>query len=240
MLSAILPPVGDKPVGQHPHIVRILRGVFNKRPPVARLVPEWDLQVVLKALQKYPFEPMSKTSLKFVTLKTVFLTAITTFRRVGDLQALRLGEGAVSVQNQGVTFLRQGLSKTDRPSHISPKIFVPCFKNNKLLDPKRAITWYLKKTEPFRVKDGKDETSLFISFIKPHNRVSKQTISSWLVKVIQTAYDDKTKKVKAHSTRSVGLSWALLNGASIDSIMQAADWSRESTFMKFYLRTLNL
>jgi len=103
---------------------------------------------------------------------------------------------------------------------------VPCFKNNKLLDPKRAITWYLKKTEPFRVKDGKDETSLFINFTKPHNRVSKQTISSWLVKLIQTAYDDKTKKVKAHSTSSVGPSWALFNGASIDSIIQAADWSR--------------
>jgi len=138
LLSAILPPVGDTPVGQHAHIVRILRGVFNKRPTVARLVLEWDLQVVLKALQEYPFEPMSKTSLKFVAIKT----GITTFRRVGDLHALRLGEGAVSVQNQGVTFLIQGPSKTGRPSHISPKIFVPCFKNKKLLGPKRAITWY--------------------------------------------------------------------------------------------------
>ena len=118
---------------------------------MTRLVPEWDLRVVLTALQKYPFEPLSKSSLKYVTLKTVFLTAITTFRRVGDIQALKLGEKYVSVQSQGVTFLRQGLSKTDRPNHISGKIFVPCYKENKLLDPKRAITWYLKKTEPFRI-----------------------------------------------------------------------------------------
>ena len=56
--------------------------------------------------------------------------------------------------------------------------------------------------------------------------------------MIQTAYDDKTNNVKAHSTRSVGPTWALFNGASIDSIMQAAVWSRESTFMKFYYRDI--
>ena len=150
-----------------------------------------------------------------------------------------MGEGAVTVQKLGITFLRQGLAKQDRPSHLAPKIFVPCFKDNKLLDPKRAITWYLKKTEPFRVKDNKDETALFLSINSPHRKVSKQTLRSWIVKVIRLAYEDKSMKVKAHSTRAIGPSWALFNGASMNSILEAADWSRESTFMKFYLRDVN-
>lgn len=238
MLSAILPPIADKPVGQHPYIIRMLRGIFNERPPQTKLLPEWDLPLVLSMLQKYPFEPIAKTSLKYVTFKTVFLTAITTFRRTGDLQALKIGEGAVSIQAKGVTFLRQGLSKQDRPSHISSKIFLPSFKDNKLLDPKRALYWYLKKTDQFRNDIKGRQNSLFLSYTKPHQKVTKQTLSRWIVKVIQMAYEDSSKKVKAHSTRSLGPSWALFNGASMQSVMEAADWSRETTFIRFYLRNV--
>lgn len=154
----------------------------------------------------------------------------------GDLQALKLGEGAVSIQADGITFLRQGLSKQDRPGHSASKIFVPAFKENKLLDPKRAIAVYLKKTEPFRDKNGKDERSLFLTINSPHDKASARTLGNYIVKTIQEAYEDKAKKVKAHSTRSIGPSWALYNGASIKSVLEAADWSRESTFTKFYLK----
>ena len=105
MLSAILPTVGDKPIGQLPHIIRILKGVFNERPPVVRLVPEWDLHLVLRAIQKYPFETLPKTSLKYVTFKTAFPLAITTFCRTGVFQALRLGEDFFMVRSEGITFI---------------------------------------------------------------------------------------------------------------------------------------
>ena len=94
---------------------------------------------MLDALQKPHFEPLKQSDLKFVTYKTIFRVAITTFRRCSDLQALRLGEEAVKVQNRGVTFIRTGLSKQDRPGHVRNKIFVLAFKDNKKLDPKRAF-----------------------------------------------------------------------------------------------------
>lgn len=90
MLSAVLPPVQNCPVGQHPYISRLIKGVFHSRPPKVKLFPEWNLEVVLKALEKQPFEPLNDVPLKFLTLKTVFLTAITTFRRCSDLQSLRI------------------------------------------------------------------------------------------------------------------------------------------------------
>ena len=34
MLSLVSAPIGRTPVGQHPVIIRLLRGVFNKRPPL--------------------------------------------------------------------------------------------------------------------------------------------------------------------------------------------------------------
>lgn len=54
MLSSLLPPIDNVPVGQHPYIIRLLKGVFNSRPPQVKLVPEWDLHKVLDILQKSP------------------------------------------------------------------------------------------------------------------------------------------------------------------------------------------
>lgn len=241
MLSSVLSPINNVPVGQHPHIIRLLKGVFNSRPPKVKLLPEWDLQLVLNMLQNKPFEPLSQASLKLITYKTVFLMAICTFRRCSDLQSLKLGEGSVCVQKKGITFVRHGLSKQDRQKHFGSKIFVPAFTENAKLDPKRALYFYLKKTVSLRTKtDGSSEDKLFLAVREPHHPISSQTISKWLVKTIRMAYNDNSMKVKAHSTRAIGPSWALFNGASMRSILEAADWSKESTFIQFYFRNVDV
>ena len=79
---------------------------------------------------------------------------------------------------------------------------------------------------------------MFLSVNNPHKPVTCQTISIWIVSTIQMAYSDKKKAVKAQSTRAIGPSWALFKGSSMKTIMESADWSRESTFIKFYLRNL--
>ena len=172
MLSATLRTYDNYPVGKHPDIIRVIKGVFNSRPPQTRLLPEWDLPSVLEILEKDPFEPLSSTSLKNLTLKTVFLIAITTFRRCSDLQALRLGKAFMKVQGKGITFIRDGLAKQDRQNHFGTKIFVPTFTGNICLDPKRSLLQYIQKTNPLR-KPGNDK--LFIALKEPHNPVSAQT-----------------------------------------------------------------
>ena len=121
MLSAVLNPVGNHQVGQHPHICRLLKGVFHSRPPKTKLLPEWDLQLVLRSLESKSFEPLGEKPLKLVTLKTVFLIAITTFRRCSDIQSLRIDHQSMQVQKKGITFIRHGLSKQDRQSHLALK-----------------------------------------------------------------------------------------------------------------------
>ena len=121
MLSSMLLSIGNTPVGQHPYIIRLLKGVFSTRPSVTKLLPEWDLTKVLDLLQKSHFEPLKHADLKYVTFKTAFLVAITTFRRCSDLQALRIGDDAVKIQNRGVTFIRTGLSKQDRQATLETK-----------------------------------------------------------------------------------------------------------------------
>jgi hypothetical protein len=35
-LFTVLPTISGKPVGRHPIIVRLLKGIFNKKPPLPR------------------------------------------------------------------------------------------------------------------------------------------------------------------------------------------------------------
>ncbi len=65
------------------------RGMNPSRPP---LVPSWDLSIVLAGLQRGPFEPLDSVELKFLSLKTALLTAFTSIKRVGDLQAFSVSE----------------------------------------------------------------------------------------------------------------------------------------------------
>ena len=243
MLSSVLPNIDKTPVGQHPYIIRLLKGVFNSRPSERKLLPEWDLPLVLEMFKKPPFVPMKISRLKYITWKTVFLVAITTFRRCSDLQALRIGEGSVNIQEKGITFIRHGFAKQDRAGHENSKILVPAFPENKLLDPKRAVYEYLKRTQEFREKEDKYETRLFLAINKPHLPVTSQTISSWIVKTIKMAYSQQKKsvgKVKGHSTRAIGPSWALYKGAKMKDILDSADWSRSNTFIKFYLKDVDV
>ena len=87
MLSSVLQPVNNIPVGQHRHIVRLIKGISNSRPPTTKLLPEWELPLVLDLLKRPPFEPLSLAPLKYLTWKSLFLVAITTFRRASDIRA---------------------------------------------------------------------------------------------------------------------------------------------------------
>ncbi len=87
-LSAYHSPLDGNTVGKHPLVIRFLRGALMTRPPVRSRVPTWDLAVVLEALCKPPFEPIEEISDRHLSLKSTFLLAITSLKRVGDLQAL--------------------------------------------------------------------------------------------------------------------------------------------------------
>ena len=50
--------------------------------------PAWDLSKVLTYLVSPAFEPLSQASFRALPLKTLFLLALATAKRVGELQAL--------------------------------------------------------------------------------------------------------------------------------------------------------
>jgi len=69
--------INDSPLSANP-MVHSWRGGLTKTKGFSRvLIPAWDLQIVLKALKGFPFEPLQAASFKFLTWKTVFLLEIT-------------------------------------------------------------------------------------------------------------------------------------------------------------------
>ncbi len=55
-------------------------------------VPSWDLSVVLEGLMGAPFEPLESAPERILTLKVTLLLALTSLKRVGNLQALSVSE----------------------------------------------------------------------------------------------------------------------------------------------------
>ena len=85
-------------VGALPEVAKYLKGLKQMNPVQKQITPPWDLHSVLLSLSRPPFEPMSSAALKYVTWKTAFLLAITSCRRVSELQALSSKEPFTSIR----------------------------------------------------------------------------------------------------------------------------------------------
>ncbi len=237
--------VDGKSLGKHDLVIRFLRGARRLNPPRPHLVPSWDLPSVLSALRGAPFEPLQSVELKFLSLKTVLLSALATVKRVGDLQAFSVDDSCLEF---GPTDSHVVLRP--RPGYV-PKVPTMPFRDQvvnlqalpreeadpaiALLCPVRALRIYVDRTQSFRTSD-----QLFVCFggQQKGRAVSKQRLAHWIVEAIVLAYQARRLPcplgVRAHSTRGVASSWALARGASIADICKAAGWATPNTFARFY------
>ncbi|KAL0173041.1 hypothetical protein M9458_033352, partial [Cirrhinus mrigala] len=225
--------VGGRSVGKHHLIIRFLRGARRLNPPRSHLIPSWDLAVVLQGLQQDPFEPLQSVELDALSFKTALLTALTSIKRVGDLQALSVNSSCLEFgPADSHVVLRP------RPGYV-PKVPTTPFRdqvvtlqalssqeddpNLTLLCTVRALRIYMERTQPFRRSE-----QLFVCYggQQKGKAVSKQRISHWLVNAIRMAYLARglpcPLEVRAHSTRGIAASAALANGASLTDICRAA------------------
>ncbi|KAI8488042.1 hypothetical protein Bbelb_341600 [Branchiostoma belcheri] len=123
------------------------------------------------------------------------------------------------------------------PGKPARKCFWAAFPQDRRLCAFTYLKEYLRRTSSLR-KEGGGEQKLFISFSRPHRPVGSATLARWVKSVLGTVGVD-TATFSAHSTRGASTSAATAAGVSLHSIMNAADWSRESTFLKYYRRDNN-
>jgi hypothetical protein len=106
---------------------------------------------------------------------------------------------------------------------------------DKRVCPVACLGYYVFCTDFLRSEQNRN--SLLIGTIAPHLPVSSNTVGRWIKSFLGEAGID-TSVFSAHSTRGAAASKAAESAQSITSILRAGDWSNESTFARFYRRTL--
>lgn len=221
-----------------PEVHTFLQGVLRLQPPFVAPTEPWDLSLVLAYLQLAVFEPLESVDLRFLTCKTAFLLALASARRVSDLGALSCTSPYLVFHTDRAELrTRAGfLPKVVSAFHINQPIVVPVLLGDlSSLDVVRALRIYVNRTQSIRKSDG-----LFVLFdaVTRGWPASKQSIAGWIRWTIRQAYVAAAKtpptSVSAHSTRSVGPSWAAARGVSLSQLCRAATWSSPHTFIKFY------
>ena len=227
-LSSVLAPIEGFDIGRHPLVCRILKGVFQLRPPKAKYTAFWSVEQVLNHLASWGDN--QSLPLQKLTWKLAMLLALCSASRTSDLTKLSISRRVFS--NDKVIFYPTGLAKQSSPDNLPTPIEFHVFPNN-LLCPVKCLQRYEAVTTSFRVKSEQEQ--LFLGIKKPHSPVVSSSIARWLKSVLTSSGVD-TSIFSAHSTRGASTSAASLAGVTTQQILSTADWSSANVFKKFYFR----
>ena len=214
-------------MGEEPLIKKFMKGVFNERPALPRYQSSWSVDKVLNYLSGMP--SVSEMSLKDLTFELVMLLALITGQICQTLHLLDLKD--LHVTGDGVKFVINSLVKQSRLGCTQPILNLISYPHNIKLCIVSVLREYLVRTRSCR-----SSSKLFISFVKPHKPVSKDTVARWIKCTMQKSGID-ISVFKPHSTRSASTSKAAAKQIPLRTIMNTAGWSRQSTFTKFYKKT---
>ena len=205
--------------------------------------PAWDLSKVLTYLVSPAFEPLAQASFRSLTLKTLFLLALATAKRVGELQALSSIVTFVGA-DACLSYIPQFVAKSVSLTHSIPRSFLvksladfaAGLDTALLLCPVRALRLYLLRA--MSLSPGRHR--LFVSPRRPARAMSKNAVSFFLREVISAAAAARPQvgSLRAHEVRSVSTSVAFHRNWSVTSVLESATWASSSVFSSFYLRDI--
>ena len=217
--------IDQVPVGQHPIIGRLVKGIFASRPALPKVTVVWDTEIVLKYLKR--LSPCHRLILPVLTWKLAVLTALLTGQRAQSLHLMDIRN--MTVSKSKIKFRFGDLLKQTRPGYQQCEITVLAYPPDRRLCLVLLMQEYLKRVKPLRGA----HTRLFITTQAPYKEASKQTISRWIKNTLVKAGLDMTI-FSPHSTRSAATTKANSGNIPLMTILKTAGWSRDSTFAKYY------
>ena len=142
-------------VGCHYLVKRLMKGIFNTRPPIPRYTFIWPVCQVLKYLKNLKSDGI--LPLKLLTMKTAMLIAIVSADRGATITSLSLDFMARSAGQ--IKFLVAKPTKTTRPGSGVREIKLLKYDKDRRICPVHTLGQYLSATE----KHHGQERQLFIS-----------------------------------------------------------------------------
>ena len=199
--------------------------MFEPRPALPRFNSIWKVSTVLGFVET--LGPNEVFSFKNVTLKCVTLFALLSGQRCQTIHALRIS--GMKETNGQICFDISTLLKTSKPGKHQKPLTLKSYDYDSQLCVVKCLQHYIKQTS--EVRNGADQ--LWLSYQKPHNPASKDTVSRWVKEFLKQSGIDIS--YGAHGNRAASTSAASSSpNVSLQTIMNAAGWSRERTFRKFY------
>lgn len=215
------------------HMKRFMKGVFKLKPTAPKYDLTWDPNIVLNYLSQH--WPNNSLKLEILSKKTSSLLALVTAHRVQTLSLIKLNN--IKTYESEIIIKIPDLIKTSRLNAQQPVLKLPFFNDRPEICPAKALLAYIEKTSSLR---SHDHDQLFISYRKPHQKVSSQTLSHWIKDTLEKSGVDTTV-FSAHSTRHAATSAANRLGINIEMIRKTAGWSQSSSvFAKFYNKELTI
>ena len=211
--------------GDHPLVVRCMKGIFELKPSLPKYNEIWDVRVVLDYLKT--FGASTALPLKELTLKLTMLLCLTTGQRGQTIHKFDINYIQDLDDRYRISF-HEKLKQTKSGRHLTP-IELLAFPEDKELCVVQHLREYIHRTDPLR----KDHSQLLLSYVKPFKPVARDTVSRWVKQVLQSAGIDITK-YSAHSCRPASTSSVKVKGLNIAEIMKCAGWSTATTFARFY------
>ncbi len=230
MLSSTLGKIDGVDIGKHPLVVKLMKGAYNKKPPIPKYTGFWDVNLVINYI--ISLGPDEELSLSALSSKLAMLLALSSLCRVSELASIV--RDSIVIDDEQAKFALSALRKSQRASSlqlISLKKLQPV----SLACPVATLMHYISVSEPFRV--GEKSRLLLLGLRPPRNSVCGSTVARWIKSLLSKAGVDTTV-YSAHSTRGASASNAANLGVPTDAILSAGCWKSESTFTRFYRRSV--
>lgn len=224
-LSAVLDTGSGVSIGSNSMVSLVVKGCGNINPPQPKYDSTWDVSLVFKLFHRWGRN--SKLSLLKLSHKLTVLLLLCTAQRGQTIWRCNLS--GLKYTEFGARFNMRHQLKHNKPGDPLSSIKVVSYKDDPILCPVRCLKEYIFRTKYLR----KGEDQLLIKSAKPHEKIARNTVSSWTKKVFKAAGID-TKKFGAHSTRAASTSAALAEGININTLLQQASWKSAQTFAKHY------
>ena len=230
-------------------ITTLLRSFARSVNPVELRPPAWDVSLVLQSLTGAPYEPLRTCDERFLAQKTLFLLALASAKRIGELHALSYRVSHTRDWGEvSFAFVTGFVAKTQDPSSLAPRFegfTVPALpnarknRNGRLLCPVRAVKVYLDRTAPHCPRCER----LFVTAGRSKKEIAKTTVSFWLRKTISHAYELSGTALpvpapRARETHGIAPSILFRKNFAVDQVLKAGTWRRHTTFTRHYLRDI--
>ena len=208
---------------KHEAVCKFMKGIWKSAPPTPKYTKTWNVDKVIRYIKTHLANNVS-LSLKQLTIKSVFLVAITSGQRGQAIHLMHL-DNLTKCENK-LVFNFPGVMKDSKIGKHNTQLIINRNPDTEVC-PFSAMECYLQQTENLRKSN-----EVWISVKKPHKSVTRQSISRYIKEMLVLA---GIPDYGPHSTRMASTSKAH-KSVGLSTILKTASWSSQENFIKYYCR----